>query len=655
MSSSSTPQIPQSQEVLGQALQDYAVITVDSHGTITQWSDGAQRTFGWQESEVVGRSFSLLFTPDEQAANGPAEELGRAARGEASEDERWHMRKDDTRVFISGIVRALRNENGALTGFSKVARDITAQKLAEMQRDALLVREQVARQQAENKWQYLEGIFESLPAAVGLVRLPQQTYVFANRMLRDLIGDRPLIGQTLREVHVGLKAEDFPVLDTVATTGQAYTTTERVVELQSVTGPEQRFFNFVYHPMRTGAGSFEAILVFAVDVTERVEHRQMEERLREAYKLESVGVLAGGVAHDFNNLLTGIIGNISVAQELTEAGSTIHQLLTNASQAGERAASLTKKMLAYAGKGQIFVQAVDLSRVVRETVKLVSSSIPYNVQVETALRDDVPAILGDETQLQDVAMNLILNAAEASTERGGKVIVRTAVQEIDSATAAKPCDVGRLLPGPYAVLEVQDNGTGIDPSIRPSLFDPFFTTKFTGRGLGLAALSGIVRVLSGAVLVNSAVGEGSIFRVLLPVAKPGVEISPTWQEKSSYPVLVVDDEEIVCKTAELMLRNQGYQVIVAENGYQAVELFSKLEGRLTLVLLDMTMPVMSGEETFRRLKALRADVPVIVCSGFGEAEAIRRFGGLGVAGFIQKPYTLHSLMEKIHEVLNGQP
>jgi CheY-like chemotaxis protein len=271
--------------------------------------------------------------------------------------------------------------------------------------------------------------------------------------------------------------------------------------------------------------------------------------------------------------------------------------------------------------------------------------------VETALRDNVPAVQGDETQLQEVAMNLILNAAEATTERGGKIIVRTNLQEIDSTAAAKPYDVGRLSPGQYAVLEVQDNGTGIDPAIKPSLFDPFFTTKFTGRGLGLAALSGIVRVLNGAVLVNSTPGHGSIFQVLLPVATPGMEINPGSEEKNIYSVLVVDDEEIVCKTAELMLRNQGYQVIVAENGYQAVEQFGKLEGRLMLVLLDMTMPGMSGEETFRRFKAVRADVPVIVCSGFGEAEAIRRFGGLGVAGFIQKPYTLQTLTEKIQAVL----
>ncbi|HLH15884.1 MAG TPA: response regulator [Bryobacteraceae bacterium] len=651
MSSSNIPQIPQSEDALRQALQDYAVLTLDARGTITEWSDGAERTFGWLKSEVVGRSFSLLFTPEDQGRNGPVEELSRAARGEASEDERWHMRKDGSRIFITGIVRALLAPDGTLTGYSKVARDITAHKLAQMQRDALLAKEQSAREEAEHRWKYLEQIFENLPAAVGLVRLPEQTYVFANRMLRGIAGDRPLIGQTLGDARVGLNAEDLAILDTVATTGQVYATKERVLDLRTESGTDRKYFDFVYHLMGTVAGAYDAILVFGIDVTERIEHRRMEERLREADKLESVGYLAGGIAHDFNNLLTGIIGNINLAQELTEAGSPIRELLGNALQGSERAASLTKQMLAYAGKGHVLIRAVDLSAVVRETVRLVGSATPDNVRLEMVLARDLPSIRADEAQLQHVVMNLIINAAEATAEKGGKVTVKTGVQEIDDAAAAKPCDVGRLTPGRYVLLEIQDTGMGIDPAIRPNLFDPFFTTKFTGRGLGLAAVSGIVRVLNGAVRVDSAPGLGATFYVWLPAAGPGAEAGPGPQEKEYDPILVVDDEDIVRKTTELMLRSRGYKVVVAEDGPQAVDLVRKLGGRLTLVLLDMTMPQMSGDEVFRRLKAMFADIPVIVCSGFGEAEAIKRFGGLGVAAFIQKPFTLEKLTEKIEEVV----
>jgi PAS domain S-box-containing protein len=640
-----------SEDFLRQALQDYAVVTLDSSGKIVQWSDGAERIFGWPASEVVDRSFNLLFTPEDQAADKPGEELGRAARGEASPDERWHMRKDGTRIFISGIVRALRDESGKLISFSKIARDITGQKLAEMQREALLAREQAAPEQAESRWRYLEEIFESLPAAVGLVRLPEQAYVFANRMLREVLGNGSLIGDQLRNVGVVLNAEDFSMLDTPAATGRTYSAKERRVTMQTAEGSEQKYFDFFYHPMRSAAGSYEAILVFGVDVTDRVEHRRMEQRLQEADKWESVGVLAGGIAHDFNNLLTGIIGNISLAMDLTEPDSRIRGLLATASQASERAALLTKQMLAYAGKGQCLVQPVNLSAVVRETMKLIGASVPGNVHLEMLLTDDLPPLHADETQLQQVAMNLILNAAEATDDRGGRVIVRTGIQEIDSADAAKPCSVGRLSPGRYVVLEVQDTGIGIDPSIKPHLFDPFFTTKFAGRGLGLASVSGIVRVLKGAVLVDSAPGQGSTFRVMFPIAPVSGKSDLPQRQEEPYPIVVVDDEEVVRRTAELMLRNQGYQVVVAENGQQALDLFRKLECRVKLVLLDMTMPEMSGEETFRHLKGICGNVPVIVCSGYAEADAIQSFGGLGVAGFIQKPYTPQTLIEKVQDVI----
>jgi nitrogen-specific signal transduction histidine kinase/CheY-like chemotaxis protein len=388
-------------------------------------------------------------------------------------------------------------------------------------------------------------------------------------------------------------------------------------------------------------------LEIARDITER---KRLEVHLRERQKLESVGILAGGIAHDFNNILTGILGNISLALEMTEPASPIRDLLLYASDASEKAALLIKQMLAYAGKGQFVVQAVDLSTVVRSALKLIRGSIPDNVHMRLTLADSLPSVQADETQLEQVAMNLLLNAVEAIGTNPGAIEVRTGIQEIDSDKAGGVYDVGSPAPGANVVLEVNDTGIGIDPSILPNIFDPFFTTKFPGRGLGLAAVSGIMRTLKGAVKVDSTPGQGTNVRILLPAG--GVRLQAGASLKKSFDaVLVVDDEEIVRRTAEAILRNHGFQVMLAENGQQAVELFGKFQGRIALVLLDRTMPVMNGEETLRQLKAIRSDVPVVVSSGYREEEALLRFGGLDVAGFIQKPYTVRSLIEKIGRVL----
>ncbi|HEY7390918.1 MAG TPA: PAS domain S-box protein [Bryobacteraceae bacterium] len=795
MATGAETQFPEPEEVLRQALQDYAVITLDVDGKILQWSEGAEKVFGWQESEVAGRSFDLLFSPEDQAASKPAEELGRAVRGEASPDERWHIHKMGRRIFVAGIVRAIRNESGEITGFSKVAREITAQRLQQLQQEADLYREQARRVEAEKRWKYLEEIFENVPAIVALIRLPEKTIVFANLGLRQLVRGRDLIGRNIREAYPAIDQEFFHLFDAVAATGERYTAKERPVQLPGGRGLEERYFDFACQPMRSETGDFEAILIFGVDVTDRVEARwelqseserlkreieqrrdtesiaeeraavveeqaelldlaqdgvfsmnaagtiefwnsgaermygwsreeaigrnvhellrteasvpldeikeivftqgewegdlkhfsradkelvvstrwvvrkrrgapagwleiarditgrkQMEERLRQTDKLESLGVLAGGIAHDFNNILTGVLGNISLAMDLDEPDSPAQDLLRNALQASERAAMLTRQILAYAGKGEFVLQNINISAVVQKTMKLIGGSIPENVHVDLALEEGLPPVRADETQIEQVAMNLILNAAEAIGEGGGKVAIRTGIEDVDRTAEVKPYDVGQPAPGRYIILEVMDTGEGIDPGIKPYIFDPFFTTKFTGRGLGLAALSGIVRNLKGAVLVDSTPGQGSVFRVLLPASRAIPEAGELTNEQLD-PILVVDDEETVRRVAELVLRKRGYEVASAANGQEAMNVFRERDGRLALVLLDMTMPGMSGEEVFRRLKRIRSSVPVILSSGFTEEEATRRFGGLGVADFLQKPYTSRALLEKIEKAL----
>jgi len=381
------------------------------------------------------------------------------------------------------------------------------------------------------------------------------------------------------------------------------------------------------------------------EVENRRERRHLEEQLRQAQKLESLGLLAGGVAHDFNNLLTGILGNASLVLEMLSPPEPERSMLEDVVRASERAAELTRQLLAYAGKGKFVVHPVHMSDVVREISQLVRSSIPRQVELKMDLPADLPLVEADPSQMQQLVMNLVINAAEAIGENTGLVEVSTSLRRQAE---------GDL----FVCLRVRDTGCGMDEETRKQIFDPFFTTKFTGRGLGLAAVQGIVRSHNGRIEVLSRPGRGSAFEVQLPAMEryaglwqaPAAVKTPTALSGGGV-VLVVDDEEIVRRTATATLQRYGYTVIEAANGRDAVEMFESMKHGIALVLLDLTMPVMSGEETYRQIKAINPSVPVIVASGFDEVEAARRFGGTGLMEFIQKPYIAQRLADKVKSTL----
>lgn len=391
----------------------------------------------------------------------------------------------------------------------------------------------------------------------------------------------------------------------------------------------------------------------ARNVTDR---KKLEEQLRHTQKLESLGVLAGGVAHDFNNLLTGILGNASLALESVSSHHPIRGLLRDLVTASERASHLTRQLLAYAGEGRFLIEPVNISELVREISNLIQTSIPKNVQLRLDLKEDLPLIDADGSQIQQVVMNLVINGAEAIPDHeNGTVLVTTGVQNVDEHYLLSTLGGASELPGgTYVCVEVHDTGCGMDQSTVNRIFDPFFTTKFTGRGLGLAAVQGIVKGHKGTMKVYSRPGKGTTFKVLFPatdqVSLPKTVVVPREITKNEL-VLIIDDEEIIRRTAKSMLERSGYTVVLAENGKEGVELFQVLCEKVSAVLLDMTMPVMNGEEAFSQLRRIRPDVKVILSSGYNEVEAVRRFTGKGLAGFIQKPYSSISLTEKVRSVL----
>ncbi|PYT27012.1 MAG: hypothetical protein DMG57_19790 [Acidobacteria bacterium] len=388
----------------------------------------------------------------------------------------------------------------------------------------------------------------------------------------------------------------------------------------------------------------------------RRERRSLEEQIRQSQRLESLGLLAGGVAHDFNNLLTGILGNASLALDVLDPPEPARSMLENIIHAGERAADLTRQLLAYAGKGRFFIRPVNVSSLVRDISDLMRTSVPRKVDFELTLEDDLPPVEADSTQVQQLVMNLVLNAGEAIGEQSGTVEINTRLEEIQTNGGRKPDVPAEMKPGRYVCIEVRDSGCGMDDATRSQIFDPFFSTKFTGRGLGLAAALGIVKSHNGHITVESATGRGSKFRVYLPVTQSGA-ITHQDLDHGTSPrnltgtgtILIIDDEEVVRTTARSALERYGYKVHETKNGADGVELFGKLQNEISLVLLDLTMPGMSGEETYEHLKKIRADVPVVVSSGYDEMEASRRFAGKGVSGFLKKPYTAELLAERIRD------
>jgi CheY-like chemotaxis protein len=335
----------------------------------------------------------------------------------------------------------------------------------------------------------------------------------------------------------------------------------------------------------------------------------------------------------------------------------VRELLNDVVRASESAARLTQQMLAYAGKGQFLLKPIHLSELVQEITRLIQASIPRTVQLRLNLARNLPHVEADPNQLQQLIMNLVINGAEAIGEdKIGVVRVTTAVREVDKSEAREGVRQPELEPGRYVVLQVEDSGCGMDESTRSRIFDPFFTTKFLGRGLGLAAALGIVRSHKGAIEVSSAPGEGSTFRVFLPASAASLWKGETAIDLEQVPpiktILVVDDEEIVRRTASAALGSHGYDVLVAGNGQEAADIFEIKADEISLVLLDLTMPIMSGEATIQRLRAIRPDVPVILSSGYNEAEAFRRFHANNVAKFIQKPYTAAKLVDAIRDVLD---
>jgi PAS domain S-box-containing protein len=415
-------------------------------------------------------------------------------------------------------------------------------------------------------------------------------------------------------------------------------------------------------PEKGEDGTVHHLLSVVTDITaERLaeeERRRLDQQVQHTQKLESLGVLAGGIAHDFNNLLVAILGNAGLALMELPADSPARQTVQAIETASQRAAELTRQMLAYSGRGQFVIEPFNVSRVVEEMAHLLEVSISKRVTLRYDFAPDLPNIDADATQVRQVIMNLIINASDAIGEQSGQILVKTGLIHADREYLQSTYLENELPEGDYVYLEVSDTGSGMDAETQARIFDPFFTTKFTGRGLGLAAVLGIVRGHHGTIRLDSEPGRGSTFRVLFPArSRPAAEVAaPIGTQTANVSgarVLVIDDDATVRQVTRRILELAGFSVVLAASGREGLRHYSEEPG-VSVVLLDLTMPEMDGEETFRLLREKDPGVRVVITSGFSKQDTAERFPGTGLAGFIQKPYRPGELIEAIAQALGGE-
>ena len=418
------------------------------------------------------------------------------------------------------------------------------------------------------------------------------------------------------------------------------------------------------------------ILGIARDITERreaeKERKRLEQQILQAQKMEGLGVLAGGIAHDFNNLLVGVLGNAGLALRRVPKDSPVHEYLKRIEQAAQQAAELTGKMLAYSGRNAFMARLVDLSRVAREAEPLLRAGISKEVTLEFDLVVDLPRIYGDAAQIHQVLVNLVTNAAEAMEGKPGHVLIRTYPFSVTPEYFAQVFFKENAEPGEYVCLEISDTGCGIPSDQIQRIFDPFYSTKFSGRGLGLPVVLGIVRGHRGLIHLYSEPGTGTTFKILFPRAPEGrdtfsgllsfqqtepsgVEEPSDTEEaagKQSARILIVDDEQTVRQVMRDVLERSGFSVIEARDGEEAVSIFRQDPGQWKAIVLDLTMPRMNGREAYDHIRQLRSDIPVIIASGFADQDIDLQFCDHPPSAFLQKPFRARDLSSLLKRVLN---
>lgn len=611
-------------------------------GVNARWAE----MLGYPAEDLIGRPYVEFTHPDDRLRSLARMSSVVSGSSASYRAEKRYVRRDGSVFHATVSVSAIRESEEGVTAVVAVMADISDRVAAE---EALRQSEERYRLVFENAPLGVmhfdsSGVINAVNANVARILGAPMPALIGFDMLRQLRDERMLeaVRKCLAEGSGSYEGEHRSVL-----TGKV--TPIRVL-FQRVLSEDGRVLGGV---------------CIAEDLTEErraaAERRRMEERIREAQRLESLAMLAGGVAHDFNNILTGVIGNASLAREHLPEGAPAREFVQRIELAARRASDIASQMLAYSGRGALTFQPTDVSRIVRDIVPLLEATLPHGIAFIYDLDPEVPLVRGDPTQIRQVVLNLVANASEAIGDKSGTVHLRVYSAHLASEALSSPYLDTDLPDGLYVVLEITDTGEGIAPEARPKLFDPFFTTKFMGRGLGLPAVLGIVRGHRGTVQVESESGRGATFRVMLPVseARTAAEADPPdgpflpTQAPAGAAILVADDDTEVRRVASEALELAGYQVIVARDGDEAVRLLREHIGEVAAVVLDDDMPRMGGEETVGAMLALRPNLPVILSSGYSEHRIANWRSGRPAVRCLQKPYTVTELLAAVADALGA--
>ncbi len=622
------------------------ILMLDNQGAISFANRRMAELFGCSMDELIGSHYADFLHPSEKESGH--DRLLRMISGESDNAccERRYLRgsHDDFWGFVS--MKRLEDKAGRLQSLVGIIADISDRKLAEEYRNKALT--------------FVETLLAQSPMAIRIFDGTSGGCILANRAATEIAegSDQALLQQNFRQLASWRQAGLTDMAESVLASGL----TRRVeTELHTTFGTSK---HVAYYLSRFMADDKPHLMVIGRDISERKrleeENRRIEAQMLHVQKLESLGVLAGGIAHDFNNILTVVLGNADLALMQLPPTSPARENIVRINQAAGKAAELARQMLAYSGKGHFVTERLNLNTLVREMLQMLDVSISKKACLCFNFSDDLPDIRADATQLRQVIMNLVINASEAIGDRCGRITLTSGVKECDREYLSRVWIAEQLDEGSYVVLEVSDTGCGMDEETVARIFEPFFTTKFTGRGLGMAVTLGIIRGHRGAITVDSEPGKGTTFRILLPACRRDAVTtasSPLRRRKrgGNGTVLLVDDEETIRTVGASMLSLLGFRVLVAGDGCDAVELYREKGAEIDCVLLDLTMPRMDGEQTFRELRGIDPGIRVVMCSGYSSQDIAARFESGDLAGFIQKPYKLDDLERAIQDALGHPP
>jgi len=606
-----------------------AIITVTPDGVVTSWNKAAENIFGWSEEEALGRFVPFVPAEKQEESRFWRERIMREGVFPSLEFKR--QKKGGEPIHVNISASPFYDARGEAESMMMVIEDITERKKAE----------EVLRSQKE----LLQTILDNIPIMVDLLD-SEGRVIWMNRALENTLGCAFEEDQS----RLDMLAEVYPDPDSL----------RRVIEIMQKADGTWNDFQMLLRDgsvidtswafLRLSDGTFIGI---GQDITQR---KRLEAQLIQAQKMESIGRLAGGVAHDFNNLLTPILGYAEMLLYEIPPEHLHYTFLTQIREAAERARNLVRQLLAFSRKQVLHITAVNLNTVISSFEKMLRRMIGEDIQLETALDPSIGPVKADVSQLEQVLLNLAVNARDAMSE-GGKLTIETSELYLDEGYAKIKAEV---TPGRYIMLAVSDTGQGMDTETLKKIFEPFFTTKdkFKGTGLGLSTVYGIVKQHGGFIYVYSEPGAGSTFKIYLPKAKEdrGEEISPLHQPeiiRREATILILEDDQMVRDLAAAILRQHGYTVLEAENVDHALFYAERHDGPIHLLLSDVVMPNTKGPEAYRGIAVVRPDIKVLYMSGYTD-DAVVRYGIIEEGyNYIEKPFTMNRLLEKVNKALEG--